>query len=52
MSVKNFENKRWTSGDQKISFRHKAALNLITGLSNKEISLLDLGCGDGLYFRF
>lgn len=48
MSVKNFENKRWGSENQKISFRHKATLNLMTGLSNKEMSVLDLGCGDGL----
>lgn len=48
MSVKDFENKRWGSENQKISFRHKAALNLITDLPNKEISVLDLGCGDGL----
>lgn len=48
MSVKDFENKRWGSENQKISFRHKATLNLITDLTNNEISVLDLGCGDGL----
>ena len=48
MSVKDFENRRWGDVDQKICFRHKAAINLITGDSKKEISVLDLGCGDGL----
>lgn len=28
MSAKDFENKRWISGDQKILFRHKATLSL------------------------
>lgn len=48
MSVKNFENKRWGGENQKISFRHKTALEMITAISDKEISVLDLGCGDGL----
>lgn len=48
MSVKNFENKRWDGENQKISFRHKAAFEIITAISDKEISILDLGCGDGL----
>lgn len=48
MSVKNFENKRWGGENQKISFRHKTALEMITAISDKEISALDLGCGDGL----
>lgn len=48
MSAKNFENKRWGGGNQKISFRHKTAFEMITAISDKEISVLDLGCGDGL----
>lgn len=43
MSVKNFENNRWSREDQKVCFRHKATLSLVT-----EGTVLDLGCGDGL----
>ena len=48
MSVKDFENKRWINDNQKISFSHKTALEMIMAISNKEVSVLDLGCGDGL----
>lgn len=48
MSAKNFENKRWEGENQKISFRHKTAFKMITSIPNKEMSVLDLGCGDGL----
>lgn len=48
MSVKDFENKRWGNENQKISFRHKTAFEMITAIFDKEISVLDLGCGDGL----
>lgn len=48
MSVKDFENKRWDSENQKKSFRHKTAIEMITAVPNKEMSILDLGCGDGL----
>ncbi|MEK7609652.1 MAG: methionine biosynthesis protein MetW [Patescibacteria group bacterium] len=43
MSVKNFENKRWSDNDQKLEFRHRATLEMI-GFGK----VLDLGCGDGL----
>ena len=44
MSSENFENKYWERHNQRIVFRHKAALELI-----KEGPILDLGCGDGLF---
>jgi len=48
-NVKNFENARWLSDNQKIGFRHKSAIDLILRISEKSsISVLDLGCGDGL----
>jgi methionine biosynthesis protein MetW len=43
MDVKQFENRRWSNEDQKIQFRHKAALDMINSGS-----VLDLGSGDGL----
>lgn len=45
MSVRFFENKRWARDDQKISFRHYAALEL---MPHGVETLLDIGCGDGL----
>lgn len=50
MNVKEFENERWANDNQKILFRHRAALDLISDLSSREgnITALDLGCGDGL----
>lgn len=47
MNVKEFENKRWTMDDQKIFFRHRAALELV--LNERCSSVLDFGCGDGLF---
>jgi methionine biosynthesis protein MetW len=44
MSVKHFENARWAHEDQKICFRHEAALALID-----QGKILDLGSGDGLF---
>src|SRR3989344_7979465 len=44
MDVKEFENKRWTRGEQKIFFRHRAAVDLV----ERSQKVLDLGCGDGL----
>lgn len=44
MEVENFENNRWASSDQKPVYRHHAALRLI-----KEGTVLDVGCGDGLF---
>lgn len=46
MSVRLFENERWARDNQKISFRHRAALELIP--QGTQI-LLDVGCGDGLF---
>ncbi len=43
MDAKTFENARWLAGDQKIQFRHRACVDMIT-----EGSVLDVGCGDGL----
>lgn len=44
MSVKDFENRRWSGKDQNIVFRHRVALEMIG--SGK---VLDIGCGDGLF---
>jgi len=44
MSTKDFENKRWSDHSQKVEFRHHAALELV-----QEGSVLDIGCGDGLF---
>ena len=43
MSVKDFENNRWSNEDQKLEFRHKVALSMIDSGT-----VLDLGSGDGL----
>ncbi|MEK7114364.1 MAG: methionine biosynthesis protein MetW [Patescibacteria group bacterium] len=43
-NVKSFEDSRWTSFRQSVEFRHTAALELI-----KEGTVLDIGCGDGLF---
>lgn len=43
MSVRDFENKRWQESPQKIEFRHRACLDLVT-----DGTVLDIGCGDGL----
>lgn len=49
MSVRTFENERWTRDDQEISFRHREALALIMGIvDGSNHTLLDIGCGDGL----
>ncbi|MCC6443332.1 MAG: class I SAM-dependent methyltransferase [Armatimonadetes bacterium] len=42
--VQDFEDKRWTEKEQKIVWRHKAALQLVS-----EEPVLDLGGGDGLF---
>ncbi|MEK7213622.1 MAG: methionine biosynthesis protein MetW [Patescibacteria group bacterium] len=42
MSVKDFENNRWSNEDQKLEFRHKVALSMIDSGT-----VLDLGSGDG-----
>ncbi|MFA6295377.1 MAG: class I SAM-dependent methyltransferase [Candidatus Paceibacterota bacterium] len=50
MNVKEFENQRWSHDNQKVFFRHKAALDLVLNeKSGQNISVLDLGCGDGLF---
>ena len=43
MSVKTFENNRWSREDQKLEFRHRATLSMID-----RGPVLDLGSGDGL----
>jgi methionine biosynthesis protein MetW len=43
MSVKQFENKRWSEKSQGIVFRHRVAMRMMGGGS-----VLDIGCGDGL----
>lgn len=47
MSKKTFEEQYWTHHAQKLEERHKLALELI-GRPN---SILDLGCGDGLFLK-
>lgn len=47
MDVRQFEENRWNREDQKPVFRHEAARSLIASLGS-QISVLDLGCGDGL----
>lgn len=44
MGVKQFEDNRWLRDDQKICFRHRAALDMIDSGT-----ILDLGSGDGLF---
>ncbi len=46
MSVKIFENKHWREKNQKVVFRHEAALNMIDGGE-----VLDVGSGDGLFME-
>lgn len=43
MNATEFENNRWKSGNQKVVFRHRAALEFV-----EKGSVLDLGCGDGM----
>ncbi len=43
----DFEDRRWSNVDQSFCFRHKAALDFI----NPNQTLLDLGCGDGLFLE-
>jgi len=47
MSKKEFEEEYWTHHAQKLEERHKLALELI----GQPSSVLDLGCGDGLFLR-
>lgn len=47
MSKKQFEEKYWMRHVQKLEERHKLALNLI----GQPESILDLGCGDGLFLK-
>ncbi|MEK7553999.1 MAG: methionine biosynthesis protein MetW [Patescibacteria group bacterium] len=44
MNVHKFEDTRWAKDDQKICFRHEAALGMI-----ERGNVLDLGSGDGLF---
>jgi methionine biosynthesis protein MetW len=47
MSKKTFEEHYWAHHTQKLEERHKLALDLI----GQADSILDLGCGDGLFLR-
>ncbi len=47
MNVAAFENKRWRAGDQAPVFRHTAARTLLS----EGQTVLDVGCGDGLFLR-
>ncbi len=47
MSKKHFEEKYWEHHAQQLEERHKLALSLI----GQPESILDLGCGDGLFLR-
>lgn len=46
--VASFENKRWSQTQQKVEFRHKAALAL---LPESTRTVLDVGCGEGVFLR-
>lgn len=46
MSVRQFEDERWLSTDQKLEYRHREALALVTAGT-----ALDVGCGDGLLLK-
>jgi len=47
MSKKEFEEEYWSHHAQKLEERHRLALELI----GQPSSVLDLGCGDGLFLR-
>ncbi|HOY55893.1 MAG TPA: methionine biosynthesis protein MetW [bacterium] len=44
--VKNFEDKRWTTKGQTLEFRHTQTAEMV-----KSGTVLDLGCGDGLFME-
>jgi len=43
-AIKQFEDNRWSTKDQSLTTRHARAIEMI-----KEGSVLDIGCGDGLF---
>lgn len=45
--VKEFENKRWKEGDQKLVFRHTQTVEMV----EKGQNVLDIACGDGLLLK-
>lgn len=47
MNVQEFEDSRWNRAPQKRVYRHNAALSII----KKGESVLDVGCGDGLFLE-
>lgn len=42
--IKNFENKRWSAGDQAFVFRHAETIEMV----EEGQKVLDIACGDGL----
>lgn len=46
MSVRQFEDERWRTHDQKTEFRHREAVKLMP-----QGTALDIGCGDGLLLK-
>jgi len=46
-----FEDIKWQSKDQQVTFRHRAALALIGSPARPGLKILDLGCGDGLFLQ-
>ena len=46
MNIKEYEDKYWSTFDQILVYRHKAAIDMI-----KNGKILDIGCGDGMLLK-